>query len=212
MSTVKKYQSLKIYGVSGFGHWPVFERIKGQMDAKHGQVREVESGYATPWILRKAHYTESYMNTAYLIAADKLEQPHKDAYMAIEELKHLRKAEFPEKHSSVAEHDKRLAAKRLSAMNGSKSKIDSLCLRLAEIEAMIEEYDTDLAHTIERAEAVLDSHVSQYWEGVLRGTELTELPICPVVWLKEPKGCGEYRSKKDSIIEMIHEALKPEEV
>ena len=198
--------TVKIKGVTGFGHFPFNERIKGRLDAKQNQVCTMESGCTTPWVLRKSWHCDNYINRAYLSAEKKLEDAHRDAYTAAQQMLELHAEEFPEEHSSLGEQDLRLAANRKGRITRNQNTISQLKLRLAEIEAKVEETDADLTHTIECAEATLHAHILPYWEGVLRSSAAGALPVVPAMRTKEPAGRDSYLKKRTYLLSIIQQA------
>lgn len=207
-------QNLKIDGITGFGHFAPFERLRGRMDARQHQIRALDNGFTSPWIMKKAFCCDRYINRLYLIAAERMQQSHRNLYSVVQELREINNYAFPEKHSSLPEQDLRFTTLRARRIENSRHRASELRMSLADIESAVDWTDATLRHDIERAEALLRTHVSSYWEGVLCASAgESDLPVSPVLRNSLPdQGEELYRLKRDQVLALIAEAKKCEDV
>ena len=203
---MKEKTSIRIPGVTGFGHWRWLERRAGASGCKTGQVRQDSEDYTTPWIESRYSRFHAYASQRLLSAAQELEPLYTQISSLCQELALVSApaAPFPGGQDEDAQRREAAHSARASADAARKREI---LIRLAELRTRNTMIDEGLSHDLSRASSLLRSHIAAYWEGVLKTAGDDSLPPFPVIREREIPGMAAYRKNQERAAALLAGAL-----
>ena len=157
----------RIQGINCIMNLPFFVKKIGEKDAEENQVCEVKSGYITPYISKMTKLYNSYINKVYVRTTSELEELVKEVSKLSAELDLMLKDNLHEL-KATGEEAQRVAAQIAARHVHYEKRKPEIIKRLAEIKSIIEMVDEMLHHHVERARDIFESHISMYWRGVLK--------------------------------------------
>ncbi len=206
----KKYVFLskkpRIYGVTGFFKWRILEKKAGVTDAKENQVCETAKGHITPWIDAKERFFNSYIDKIYLKTVMALDETVEEANSLVVELNLLQKEKIND-INGCGEEVMRQKLRAVAENSKRESRKKEILIRISSIKAESDMVDEALNHHIESARNILDSHISAYWRGVLKSTDM-KLAFAPVKVEYVGLGRDKYIENRMLLVDTINNALK----
>ncbi|MBO5390001.1 MAG: hypothetical protein J6A59_18040, partial [Lachnospiraceae bacterium] len=161
----------KIQGVNGIIYLPFFVKKSGEKDARENQVCEMENGHITPYISKVTKLYNSYINKVYGCTTSELEKLVKEISKLSAELDLMLKDNLYEIKAVGEEAQRQIASMEARYAHYEKRKPE-IITRLAEIKSIIEMVDEMMQHHVERARDIFESHISMYWRGVLKVSDV----------------------------------------
>ena len=109
----------RISHVNSWFNRPFIEWISGRVDGKRFQICDLEGGHITPYINRKSHFLDTYINELYRDVTREFNEAYQLVHALCTELKEMGEPENPKDGINPEEYARRAA--KAKAKNGEKS-------------------------------------------------------------------------------------------
>lgn len=201
--------TVRIRGVTGFGHWHWLERRAGRSSWTQSQIRQISRGYTTPWIDQKHHYYSAYCNALYLRSVRELEPLVRETASMVAEQKSMNQSPLPA-CGGCPEEQQRLTQARAARTSAQIKRRAEILVRLAEIRSEVDNRAQALEHLLAISRDKLEAHIAAYWSGVLTVTD-ESLPATPAT-CPEPPGKARYETYCTNLQDLLEQGLREEAI
>lgn len=196
----------KIHGVNGIFNIGFIEKRTGRKDAQKNQICQLGKGHITPYIDYKLRLYDSYIDKIYLKTSLNLEPVVQEANGLVVELNLILAKKVITIDGNDEESQRQAALQAVNHMKREKRK-EEILTRIAEIKGESDMVDESLKHHIERAEEILNSHISRYWRGILMASVDVQ-EYFPYMEKKESMGRKMYLDNRKKLVAMIENAIE----
>lgn len=181
---------------------PFIEWISGRMDGKRFQICDLEGGHTTPYIHRKSHFLETYINELYRDVTREFNEVYQEVHSLCTELREMEEPEEPKDGINPEEYARR-AAEAHAKQRRNKLRRKEILLQMSALNESILMTDLELKNHIEASEDIVATRYANYWKGILETKKLNEyLPLVPE---RKYEGRTEYYFHRDRVLSLLKE-------
>ena len=191
--------------ISHLNSWynrPFIEWLSGRMDGKRFQFCDLEGGHITPYIHRKSHFLDTYINKLYRDVTREFNETYQLVHSLCTELKEMEDPEKPIEGINPEEYARR-SAELSSKIRHNKIRRKEILLQMSSLNESILMTDLELKNHIEASEDIAATRYANYWKGILETKQLNEyLPLIPE---RKYDGRIEYYTHRDRVLSLLRE-------
>lgn len=192
----------RISHVNSWFNRPFIEWISGRVDGKRFQICDLEGGHITPYINRKSHFLDTYINELYRDVTREFNEAYQLVHALCTELKGMEEPENPKDGINPEEYARR-AAKAKAKLEKNQMRRKEILLQMSALHESISMTDLELKNHIEASEDIAATRYANYWKGILETMKLNEyIPLIPE---RKYEGRAEYYTHRDRVLSLLKE-------
>lgn len=192
----------RISHVNSWFNRPFIEWISGRVDGKRFQICDLEGGHITPYINRKSHFLDTYINELYRDVTREFNEAYQLVHALCTELKEMEEPENPKDGINPEEYARR-DAKAKAKMEKNQMRRKEILLQMSALHESISMTDLELKNHIEASEDIAATRYANYWKGILEAMKLNEyIPLIPE---RKYEGRAEYYIHRDRVLSLLKE-------